>query len=142
MTSETTTIGAGSPTFGIVANVREDKILRRGARVLILHCDGDAEIYIVRGLSLSGRRCDKRIPAKRLYRFRATWVPERDRDAISDDWIFDTKTDAQSLAAKLAIMWEPVRSYRHDGTQIKDGDTPSGAFSRARHVVELNKAVW
>jgi len=127
--------------FGIVANVRDDKILRRGAKVLILHSDGDAERYVVRGLSLSGRRCDKRIPAKRLHHFRASWLREPDRASVSPHWRFADKSAAQRVAEKLAIIWEPVRSFREDGTTIKDGDTASGAFERARHVVMPNASL-
>jgi hypothetical protein len=124
-----------SDVFGIVANVISDKVLRSGAKVWIIYVNGDASCPRVTGLSKGGgRQCVKYTHFKRLTNFRAKWIPEHMRGA-SEQWHpiyqYDTKAKAQAHADVLNRMWEGVRSFRRDGTLIRDGITEGEAFRRA-----------
>ena len=118
--------------YGLIANVLSDSVLRTGAKVRINYCNGDAACPIVYGLSKSGRLVRKYTHYKRLTNFRAAWIPEHWRDRLAYQW--DTKEEATAHAEKLAAMWEGVRYFNRDGTQLlRDGVTERDAFQRARH---------
>lgn len=67
-----------SDLFGLVANLVSDRALRTGAKVWILGWNGDAENAQVRGISKGGRTITKYIRLKRLEKFRAAWIPDRE----------------------------------------------------------------
>jgi hypothetical protein len=115
--------------YGIVANVLSDKVLRTGAKVWILYCNGDAEHPRVMGLSKSGRTVRKYTAHKRLEKFRAKWIPEHLREEIG--WQWEDRAKADELAKALAEMWQGIRFYKRDGTLLRDGEPTSTAFKRA-----------
>lgn len=120
------------PLFGVVANVKSDRVLRTGAKVWIHRCNGDAACPVVSGINKSGRYLTKYTHYKRLTNFRAAWVPEHMRDRVA--WAWPEKDRAADLAAKLSAMWSGVRYYNRDGTQLReDGVSESEAFRRASH---------
>jgi hypothetical protein len=115
--------------FGVVANVASDRVLRTGAKVWIERCNGDAECPVVRGCSKSGRVVEKYTHYKRLTNFRAAWIPEHLRERVI--WQWPEKERAQHVAATLASMWDGVRYFNRDGSEVKkDGITTSEAFRR------------
>lgn len=119
------------PLFGIVANVKSDRVLRTGAKVWIHRCNGDAECPVVSGLNKSGRYLTKYTHYKRLKNFRAAWVPAHMRNRVA--WAWPEKERAADLAQKLGEMWAGVRYYSRDGTELReDGVSTSEAFRRAR----------
>lgn len=119
--------------FGIVANVIADQILRTGAKVWILHCNGDAEKPIVLGLSRGGRKVEKYTHFKRLENFRAAWIPLHVREQVLLGWSHPTKDAAAEHALALTKMWSGVRRQNPDGTfSPPDGITAGEAFRRAR----------
>ena len=127
----------GDAMYGLIANVMSDRVLRTGAKVWIRYCNGDAACPLVTGLSKSGRRVQKYTHYKRLTNFRAAWIPEHLRDVVA--WQWETKDEAAKCAAKLATMWDGVRYYNRDGTQLlRDGVKESEAFERARHSSNYN----
>lgn len=92
--------------FGIVANVIDDPILRRNARVWIILCNGDAERPKVTGFDQEGVRRTKYMPYKRLRNFRAQFIPETKRETIA--WLFD-KAKAEDIAGFLNIEADRAR---------------------------------
>ena len=56
--------------YGVMANVVDDKVLRRGARVWLVWVPGDPSSVQVEGLSLGGRVVQKWITTSRLRDFR------------------------------------------------------------------------
>lgn len=107
--------------YAVIANVVSDGILRTGARVWILYHHGDAEIARVRGCSKGGRVVNKYIPYKRLKNFRAAFVPEHLRDRFEHHYLFETKEEADGVAASQEKFWNRVRAYSPDGAEIKPG---------------------
>jgi hypothetical protein len=91
------------PSYGIVANAVADKVFRRGAKVLILWCNGDAECPYVNGLSVGGRRITKYTHYKKLTNFRAAWIPEQIRETVG--WRWEDKAKAEEMAAALNKRW-------------------------------------
>lgn len=123
------------PLFGVIANVVDDSILRRNAKVWILFCNGDAENPQVKGLSIHGRSIIKFIPYKRLTNFRSAYIPIHLRDNII--WSFNEKEKAQEFAKSLCEMWSNIRFYSRDGkTLLKDGNPSSEAFKVTARVYE------
>lgn len=115
-------------SYGIVANVISDRILRTGAKVWVHRCNGDAAHPFVSGVSKGGRLVGKYIPYKRLTNFRSAWVPPNLRERVS--WRWDTRADAEQLAATLAMMWTGVQFFHRDGTLLQAGVTEGAAFER------------
>ncbi len=123
--------------YGIVANVISDRVLRTGAKVWIIRCNGDASCPLVVGLSKGGRRITKYTHFKRLENFRAKWIPEPFRWDPSNPgkswaviWEWTDRAVAESSAAMLAEMWAGVRSFDRLGNLLKDGITEEEAFRR------------
>ena len=116
--------------FGVVANVESDRILRTGAKVWVLQCNGDAAHPYVVGLSKGGRKVFKYSHFKRLTNYRAAWIPEHLRGDVTRKWT--DKADAERAAAYLSAVWSGVRYFLRDSeTPIKDGITEQDAFRRA-----------
>lgn len=122
--------------YGIVANVLSDRALRTGAKVLLVHVNGDAEHPIVIGLSKSGHNILKYIPYKRLINYRAAWIPEHMITELGRrGWSllihYDTRTEAEQHANILAQMWAGIRSFTRDGKELRHEGAPvSEAFRR------------
>jgi hypothetical protein len=117
--------------YGLVANVVSDRVLRTGARVWILRCNGDASCPIVTGRSKGGRIVQKYTHYKRLTNFRSAWIPEHMRGRV--EWKWEGKAEAAGLAATLGAMWAGIRQYSRDGkVLVRDGEPESAAFERAR----------
>ncbi len=120
-------------TYGIVANVASDRVLRTGARVWIHRCNGDAACPVVSGISKSGRVVEKYTHYKRLVNFRSAWVPDHMRGRVV--WQWDDRTNAEERAAWLAEMWLGVRYFSRDGkTLLQDGVTEGAVFDRYRNT--------
>ena len=117
--------------FGIVANVISDRVLRTGAKVWLVDCNGGAECPQVIGLSKGGRILMKYTHHKRLENHRAAWIPEHLRDRVI--WQWDTKQEAQEAASGLRELWAGVRFFHRDGTLLREGITTSQAFARLAH---------
>jgi hypothetical protein len=118
------------PLFGIVANVKSDRVLRTGAKVWIYYCNGDASHPMVSGISKSGHSLQKYTHYKRLKNFRAAWVPAHLRGCVESAW--PDKESAADIARKLAAMWSGVRYYNRDGAELReDGISESEALRRA-----------
>ncbi len=116
--------------FAIVANVKADRVLRTGAKVWIMRCNGDAECPVVLGLNKSGRAVVKYTHFKRLENYRAAWVPEHMRDRIARRW--NEKAKAEAEAHVLAGRWAGVRFFNCAGTVLlQDGISTEQAFRRA-----------
>lgn len=116
--------------YGIVANVVSDRILRTGAKVWLIHCNGDASNPWVCGLSKGGRPIRKYTKFKRLTNFRVAWVPEHLHDEIV--WAWEDKDAVEAKAHDLADMWDGVRFFSSDGTEIRrDGISEGEVFRRA-----------
>jgi len=119
-----------SDTFGIVANVISDRVLRTGAKVWIGYPHWPC--VVVRGLSKGGRTIAKFIHMKRLENFRAAWMPEHIRDLGGYYALrFDKKSEPQEAAQAWAAHWLGVRSFRSDGAMVRDGITEGEAAARA-----------
>jgi hypothetical protein len=114
--------------YAIVANVKSDRILRTGAKVWILRCNGDAECPVVSGLSKGGGMVAKKYTHyKRLTNFRAAWVPLHLRERVV--WMWPDKARAQAVADGLGALWCGVRYFNRDGsTMLQDGITVTQAF--------------
>jgi hypothetical protein len=116
--------------YCVIANVIQDKILRTGAKIYVLYCNGDAEHPKVRGLAKGGRPITKHIPYKRLTNFRAAFVPPKMQLQGDVMWQWEEKEDAERLANALNDMWENIRFFDNKGNLIKDGLPASAAFKR------------
>lgn len=119
-------MGADDKEYGIIANVLSDHVLRTGAKVWILYCNGDAEHPKVMGLSKSGRKVIKYMPFKRLTKFRSAWVPDHLRDQVSSY----SKELAAQYAMDLNERWSGVRFFHPDGQLLKDGIPASQVWRR------------
>lgn len=67
----------------VVANVHGDLVFRRGAKVVVGWCSwagGGFERVHCRGISLSGRRVERWIPAKWLFNVRTATLPQEHPD--------------------------------------------------------------
>jgi hypothetical protein len=115
-------------TYGIVANVISDRVLRTGAKVWIHYVNGDAANPYVSGVSKGGRLVGKYIPFKRLTNFRSAWVPPNLRERVMRQW--ENRADAEQIAATLAMMWTGVQFFHRDGTLLQAGVTEGAAFER------------
>ena len=116
--------------FGIVANVKSDRVFRTGAKVWIVRCNGDAECPVAIGLSKSGRKVEKYTHFKRLANFRAAWIPDHLRERMV--WQWPEKAAAEVVAQRLSKMWDGVKYYSRDGSELlQDGVTVGEAFKRA-----------
>ncbi len=123
--------------FGIVANVKSEKVLRLGAKVWICRCNGDAEHPFVTGLSRGGRTVEKYTHYRKLENYRAKWVPEHMRFPEGEVcWFWPEKERAEEVARQLNIMWQGIRIYSADGSALlHDGEPVSAAFKRLdQHV--------
>ena len=126
----------GDGRYGVVANVIQDRVLRKGAKVYILRVHGEAESVSVTGISSGGRKIEKHIPLKRLENFRAAWIP----DHILSAWYgchlrFESKPEAQKLASDWVEMWKGIQWFSKDGTEkVRDGEPASVAFSRLNEM--------
>jgi len=87
--------------FGIVANVIESKTFRNGAKVLVIGCNGDAERPIVEGLCKNGHKVQGYTAYKKLANFRAKSVTDVQAGYVWPEWRFDTREDAEKVAARL-----------------------------------------
>jgi len=87
--------GPTGDRFGIFANNRGDRVLRRDAKVRLLAFSlGRAE---VEGLSLGGRRVRRWVPLKHLCCFRAAWL------FTHSGLSYESREDAQRVATNLEI---------------------------------------
>jgi len=117
--------------YGIVANVKSDRVLRTGTKVWIHYCNGDALCPFVSGLSKSGRYVQKFTNYKRLVNFRAAWIPQHMRDRVA--WAWPKKEYATDAANALAKTWANVRYYSRDGRELREsGISQSEAFLRSK----------
>ena len=87
----------GRRDWVIVANVIEDPLLRRGAKVYLIQWHGSADNVQVIGLSRGGRRITKYIPFKRLRNFRPGWAPPY----VDSYFDYDEKEKAGEVARQL-----------------------------------------
>jgi hypothetical protein len=116
--------------YGVVANVVSDRVFRTGAKVWILHSDGDASCPIAHGIGKGGGYVKKRTHFKRLTNYRAAWIPEHLRDRVWSGWQWPEKGKAADRAAWMQTMWERVRFYNRDGSVLKrDGISQQEAFN-------------
>lgn len=99
--------------YGVVANVCEpDRALRMGARVWVLWSTGGTgrERFVVEGMSRSGRRIEKWVPAVRLNNYRAKWIPEPLQERVW--YLRGTREDAEESARQLDEWAEMERRRR------------------------------
>jgi hypothetical protein len=117
-------------TWGLVANVLWDRVLRMGAKVTLLGWHGDYESVYVQGLSKGGRTVRKYLPLKRLRTFRAAWLPP----PLSEEaWCrFATKAEASATAARMNAFWPQVQFFSTDGVCLQAGLTVGDASDRLR----------
>lgn len=115
--------------YGIVANVLWDRVLRMSAKVYLLGWHGDFENVYVWGLGKHGRRIRKYLPMKRLYHYRAAWLPPHVRGL---GWFGCLeKAQAQHLAEDLNVFWHGVQCFSTAGmTCLQPGISVSEAFAR------------
>lgn len=120
--------------YGTIANVISDKVLRTGAKVWLGYPHNGC--VVVTGLSHGGRLMTKWIHLKRLENFRAKWIPEHMRWGTGPrqraPMEFDTREEAEKFAKDVADFWRGVRSFKRDGTLIRDGITEAEAYRRAQ----------
>lgn len=115
--------------YCVVANVASDRVLRTGAKVWVLRCNGDAACPVVNGLSKGGRRVEKYTHFKRLTGFRAAWVPPMLRGRIILMW--PDRSQAEAAAAALIAQWSDVRYFNRDGSkEVKKGLREEESFTR------------
>jgi len=116
----------------IAANVLQDKAFRTGAKVSLLHIDGDGgECPLVVGLSKGGRTITKRIAAKRLHNFRPKFVFYADtniRFSLPD------KATAAVVASRFEARWSKVRFRDHRTGKLIKGVSVNEAFKLEGHV--------
>lgn len=118
--------------WGVVANVKSDRVLRLGARVWILLTHGDAEKPLVRGHSIGGRVVEKHIPYKRLEKFRPRVIPDHIVSKFHHWHRHETKEEAAEQADALTRMWSGIQFYSREGEQLQAGEPASRAFHRGR----------
>jgi hypothetical protein len=124
--------------YCIIANVKEDKAFRNGAKVYLLNGRQSSNSVEVHGISKGGRKINKYIPYKRLENFRAAWVPDHLNYEKTKIWWgvgcwWELKEDAQDAANKLAMIWAGIRYFsENEGRLMQDGAPTSEAHNRAR----------
>lgn len=112
--------------YGLVANVAEtDSALRLGAKVWIVHAwtGGGYERVTVWGMARNGRRIEKWVPIWRLHNFRAAWLPEKVRAAVSLLTVEGSQEAMDQLAAALdryAAEERATRPDRFTGHQVAE----------------------
>lgn len=87
-----------SESWGVCANCTGDRLIRKGARVVILQQPGSPERYQVKGLSLGGRKITKWVNTKHLSNFRPFFSVNRDSDCA---W-WNSKEEAKKAAEYMA----------------------------------------
>ena len=95
--------------WGIAANVIDDKVFRRGAKVRVWHNVGDSMKNQVRGISKGGRVVTKWLPIHRLEKFRARFSANPDRDFAG--W-YKSKDAANAVATNLNRWADEERARR------------------------------
>lgn len=92
--------------WGVIANIRGDKVLREGARVRVGWRTGEAEHIQVCGRSLGGRVVTKWAPIKRLSNFRARFYPF---NRVHMGCVHPSKEAATLYAAELTKLVDDLR---------------------------------
>jgi hypothetical protein len=124
--------------WGICANVLSDRAFRTGAKVVLLRIPGIPEQTEAYGPSKGGRHIEKWISLKRLTNFRPYWIPPHQRcdghirPIVAVCLDFATKEEAQQKADALQRMWQDVRFFNRDGSQmLKPGKSVEEAFAKS-----------
>lgn len=84
--------------WGICANVYGDRILRKGAKVVIYFGAGSGTDWLVSGLSKGGRKIEKWVKGKRFKNIRPYYVHKENK---RHRYWFETKDEAQEYCDRM-----------------------------------------
>jgi len=114
----------------IVANVKSDRVFRKGAKVTLLYWHGDFANVKVCGLSKAGRRVFKYIAFKKLNNFRPNVQPRYLGGHVKDRLMetFGSKDEALDLSRILCGAFGGIQQFDHEGVLVEPGVTAREAY--------------